>query len=63
MESRYLINLTPENLIDAGNNGDVYRIKSNDGQKVYAGKFLKINPDIMNSEEKLGYKRELEIMQ
>ena len=51
MESRYQINLTPENLIDAGNNGDVYKIKSNDGQKEYAGKFLKVNPDFMNSEE------------
>ena len=63
MESRYIIDLKKENLIDSGNYGDVYKIYSKDKTKIYAAKFIKVNPDFMNSEEKLGYKRELEIMQ
>ena len=62
-EHAYQISLTNENLIDAGNYGDVYKIYSKDYQKVYAGKFLKVKPEHMDSEDRLGYERELEIIQ
>ena len=58
----YLINLTGEYKIGAGNSGDVYKIFSKDRQKVYACKFLKKSPEDMSSSERLGFERELEII-
>jgi len=62
-EDAYEISLTKEYLIDAGNYGEVYKIKAKNEEKLYAGKFLKINPAYMNAEDRLGLERELEIMQ
>ncbi len=62
-EGAYEISLTEEFLIAAGNYGEVYKIKAKNQEKFYAGKFLKINPALMNSEDRLGLERELEILQ
>ncbi len=62
-EQVYQISLTEENRIDEGTYGDVYKIYSKSHQKMCAGKFLKVRPGDMSSEDKLGYERELEIMQ
>jgi len=62
-EGAYEIILTHEFKIGAGNYGNVYKIKAKNQEKYYAGKFLKLNPDLMMDEDKLGLERELEIMQ
>ena len=62
-EHAYKINLTKENSIGEGTYGDVFKIYSKKDQKVYAAKFLKIKLELMNSEDKLGFERELEILQ
>ena len=59
----YEISLTEENKIGEGTYSDVYKIYSKKLQKICAGKFLKVKPGDMSSEDKLGYERELEIMQ
>ena len=62
-EHAYLINLTEENFINEGTYGKVYKIYSQDEKKVYAGKFLKKELQNLESVEKLGNERELEILQ
>ncbi len=62
-EHAYNINLTKENFIGEGTYGDVYKIYSKDQQKVYAAKFLKMKLENMDSEDKLAYERELDILQ
>jgi serine/threonine protein kinase len=61
-EHAYNISLVKENFIGEGTYSDVYKIYSKDQQEVYAGKFLKISPENMSPEDKLGYERELEIL-
>jgi serine/threonine protein kinase len=62
-ELAYKISLTKENFIGEGQYGDVYKIYSKDLSKVYAAKFLKMKPENMNSEEKMGYERELKVLE
>lgn len=59
----YEISLTRENLIGEGNQGDVYKVLDKHQNKVHAAKFLKVPLDCMDSEDRLGYERELEILQ
>jgi serine/threonine protein kinase len=61
-EHAYKISLTKENFIGDGQFGDVYKVYSKDLSKVYAAKFLKMKPENMNSEEKLSYERELNVL-
>ncbi len=58
----YNINLTTENKIGGGQYADVYKIQKKDNQQFYAAKFLKIPLSFINSLEKLGYDRELQIL-
>ncbi len=58
----YKINLIPENRIGGGQYADVYKIKKKDSKQLYAAKFLKVPLTFVNSLEKLGYDRELQIL-
>jgi serine/threonine protein kinase len=58
----YKIKLTPENRIGGGQYADVYKVQKNDNKQFYAAKFLKVPLTFINSLEKLGYDRELEIL-
>ena len=58
----YKIKLIPENRIGGGQYADVYKIYKKDSKQIYAAKFLKVPLTFVNSLEKLGYDRELQIL-
>ena len=58
----YTINLTTDNFLGGGNYADVYKIQNKDTKKLYAAKFLKVQLLFIDSLEKLGYDRELQIL-
>jgi serine/threonine protein kinase len=58
----YKINLTCENKLGGGQYADVYTVQKKDTKKLYAAKFLKVPLAYIDSSEKLGYDRELQIL-
>ena len=58
----YTIKLNGENKLGGGQYADVYKVIKKDTQKLYAAKFLKIPLAYVDSLEKLGYDRELQIL-
>jgi serine/threonine protein kinase len=58
----YTINLTSDNRLGGGNYADVYKVQRKDTKKLYAAKFLKVPLTYIDSLEKLGYDRELQIL-
>jgi serine/threonine protein kinase len=58
----YTINLNSDNKLGGGQYADVYKIQKNDTKKFYAAKFLKVPLTYIDSLEKLGYDRELQIL-
>ena len=58
----YKIKLIPENRIGGGQYADVYKVQKKDTKQLYAAKFLKVPIKYINSLEKLGYDRELQIL-
>jgi serine/threonine protein kinase len=55
--------LTDKNKLGEGAFGAVYKIMTNDNKTACAVKIFKIPLSMMNSLEKLGYERELKILQ
>jgi serine/threonine protein kinase len=58
----YKIKLIPENKLGGGQYADVYKIKKKATKEWYAAKFLKVPMLHINSLEKMGYDRELQIL-
>ena len=58
----YTINFTSENRLGGGQFANVYKVQKKDTKKLYAAKFLKIPLAYVDSLEKLGYDRELQIL-
>jgi serine/threonine protein kinase len=62
-EKGYTIRLTKENKLGEGSYAEVYKIIKNDKKMVCAAKLFKVKPETMNQLERLGYLRELKILQ
>ena len=62
-EKAYSIKLTEQNKLGEGTYGTVYKIKTKDKQTLCAAKIFKIPFKMMSTLEKLGYDRELKILQ
>ena len=60
--SAYKMKLNDENKIGSGQYADVYRVKKKDSKQMYAVKVIKIPLKYIDSLEKLGYDRELQIL-
>jgi serine/threonine protein kinase len=58
----YTIDRISENRIGGGQYADVYKVQKKDTKQFYAAKFLKVPLVYINSLEKLGYDRELQIL-
>jgi serine/threonine protein kinase len=58
----YKIKLTSDNRLGGGQYADVYKIQKKDTKEFYAAKLLKVPIQYINSLEKLGYDRELQIL-
>jgi serine/threonine protein kinase len=57
----YTINLTSENRLGGGQYADVYKVQKKDTKMLYAAKFLKAPITYIDSSEKLGFNRELQM--
>ena len=58
----YKIKLTSENRLGGGEYAEVYKVQKKDTKQFYVAKFLKVPLKYINSLEKLGYDRELQIL-
>lgn len=59
----YEIALTKENLLGAGNEATVYKIKKISDQQIYAGKFSNRHIDVILGDEKVQFERGIQILQ
>ena len=61
-EQEYTINRTSDNKLGEGQYAEVYKVQKKDTQKLYAAKILKVPIACISSLQKLGYDRELQIL-
>ena len=62
-EKAYLMKLTDNNKLGEGSYGEVYKIMTKDKKRACAAKIFKIPLKMMDSEEKMAYDREIQVLQ